>query len=169
MIRYSLVLLLTLTLQTGEVTAAPKARSHCLAQERVIFSCPTSRTKVVSICSSPALTATSGTMQYRFGLQGQKPEFVFPQGLDHPKKYFRSGTLMYSGGGGAYLEFSSNDYKYVIFTGIGKGWEKEGVVVSKGGKQVALLRCQSPAVSELGPDLFEHAGIPDAGDNFEIP
>jgi hypothetical protein len=108
-------------------------------------------------------------MQYRFGLQGLKPEFVFPQSPDHPKKYFRSGTLMYSGGGGAYLEFSSNDYKYVIFTGIGKGWEKEGVVVSKGGKQIALLRCQSPSVSELGPDLFEHAGIPDAGGDFEIP
>lgn len=167
---YSLLLLSIISLvQAGDVTAAPKAPSHCSAQEKIIFSCPTSRTKVVSVCSSPSLTATSGTLQYRFGVVGPKPEFMFPQSQEHPKKYFQSGTLMYSGGGGAYLEFSSNDFKYVIFTGSGKGWEKEGVVVSKAGKQVAFLRCQSPSVSELGPDFFEHAGIPSAGDDFEIP
>src|SRR5262249_22100662 len=137
--RYALLLLPIMTLHTGEVTAASKAVSQCSTQEKVIFSCPTSRTKVVSVCSSPSLTTTSGTLQYRFGLAGQKPEFVFPQSQEHPRKYFQSGTMMYSGGGGAYLEFSNNDFKYVIFTGIGKGWEKEGVVVSKGGRQVALL------------------------------
>ena len=151
-------------------SAAPSAvHSHCSPQEKVIFSCPTSKSKVVSVCASSELTATSGYMQYRFGRLGTPPEFVYPQTQDHPKSHFQSGTLMYSGGGGAYLEFSNGDYKYVIFTGVGKGWEKEGVVVSQSSKQISVLRCQTPATSELGPDLFEKTAIPNATDDFEIP
>jgi hypothetical protein len=156
-------------LLTAIENTSASAHSHCSAQEKVIFSCPTSKTKVVSVCSSSSLTATSGYLQYRFGRLGSPPEFIYPPTQEHPKRYFQSGTLMYSGGGGAYLEFLSGDYKYVIFTGSGKGWEKEGVVVSQSGKQVAFLRCQAASTSELGPDLFEKAAIPDAVDVFDIP
>ena len=58
-----------------------------------------------------------------------------------------------------------------MFTGIGKGWGKEGVVVKKAGKQVSYLACQGPWTSQLGPDWFEKIGIP-ADPNasaFEIP
>ena len=146
-----------------------KAPSHCSEQEKVIFSCSTSKGKVVSLCSSSSLDAASGYLQYRFGAIGSKPELVYPETQQHPKDHFKSGTLMYSGGGGAYLEFNNGDYKYVVFTGIGKGWEREGVVVSKSGKQIALLECQGPWDSEIGPDFFEHSGIPAANDDFEIP
>jgi hypothetical protein len=167
---FALLLLLPSFLTTAnESAAAPAARSHCSAQEKVIFSCPTSKTKLVSVCSSSSLTATAGYLQYRFGRLGGPPEFTYPATQEHPKKSFQSGTLMFSGGGGAYLEFSSGGYKYVIFTGSGKGWEKEGVVVSQSGKQVAFLRCQAGSTSELGPDFFEKAAIPDAADDFEIP
>jgi hypothetical protein len=155
--------------QTGDHKPAPKVPSHCSAQEKVIFSCSTSKSKVVSLCASAGLDAASGYMQYRFGAVGAQPEFVYPQAQEHPKDHFKSGTLMYSGGGGAYLEFNNGEYKYVLFTGIGKGWEREGVVVSKSGKQAALLECHGPWDSEIGPAFFEQAGIPAANDDFEIP
>lgn len=150
-------------------TAASSIPSHCSAQEKVIFSCKTSKAKVVSLCASPNLDATTGYMQYRFGAVGLKPEFVYPESQGHPKDHFKSGTLVYSGGGGAYLEFNNGEYKYVVFTGIGKGWEKEGVVVSKSAKQVAVLECRGQWDSEIGPDLFDRLAIPPANDDFEIP
>ena len=79
--------------------------------------------------------------------------------------------MAYSGGGGAFLKFNNADYTYAVFTGIGKGWEKEGVLVQKAGKQVAYLQCQGPWTSELGPDWFEKVKIqtdPHASE-FEIP
>jgi hypothetical protein len=155
--------------QTGNHRSAPKVASHCSAREKVIFSCSTSKSKVVSLCASAGLDAASGYMQYRFGAVGAKPELVYPQAQEHPKDHFKSGTLMYSGGGGAYLEFNSGEYKYVLFTGIGKGWEREGVVVSKSGQQAALLECHGPWDSEIGPAFFDQAGIPPANDDFEIP
>lgn len=150
-------------------TAAPSVPSHCSGQEKVIFSCKTSKTKTVSLCASPVLNATSGYLQYRFGVVGSKPEFVYPETQEHPKDHFQSGTLMYSGGGGAYLEFNNGEYNYVVFTGIGKGWEKEGVEVSKAGKQIAVLECHGQWDSEIGPDFFDRAAIPAANDSFDIP
>jgi len=154
----------------GNAPSRRPVASLCSAQERIIFSCRPLETKVVSLCASSVLTSTSGYMQYRFGRLGQPPEFSYPQNQEHPKDHFRSGTLMYSGGGGAYLEFTNGDYKYVIFDGIGKGWESEGVEVSKAGKQVSLLPCRDRSYGEMGPDLFEKAAIPASNDDdFEIP
>ncbi len=79
--------------------------------------------------------------------------------------------MMYSGGGGAYLKFTNDQYTYAVFTGIGKGWQKEGVVVKKAGKKIAHLQCRGPWTSQLGPDLFDKTKIP--GDpqesDFGIP
>lgn len=79
--------------------------------------------------------------------------------------------MMYSGGGGAYLKFSNGDYTYAVFTGIGKGWEKEGVIVNKSRKQISYLQCKGPWTSELGPAWFEEIKIPKDPDEsgFEIP
>ncbi len=57
----------------------------------------------------------------------------------------------------------------VVFTGIGRRWSKEGVVVKKSGKQIAYLPCQGAWTSALGPALFEQAAIPQALNDFAIP
>jgi len=149
--------------------AAGTAPSHCSADEKVIFSCKIAKAKVISLCASATLDGTSGYLQYRFGPLGQPAELVYPATKDHPKTHFKSGTLSYSGGGGAYLEFFNNDFEYVVYTGVGRGWEKEGLDVLKAGKQVSNLRCVTEPVSELGPDFFDKAAIPAADDEFEIP
>lgn len=142
-----------LTSQTGPVV------SHCTAKEKVIFSCVTKRSKVISLCSSSILTSEDGYLQYRFG-PSNKPELVYPATYEHPKKLFQSGTQMYSGGGSAFLKFRNSDHIYVVFTGIGKGWKKEGVVIQKSGRRIAYLPCKGAWQSEIGPDLFEKVEIP---------
>ena len=145
--------------------------SLCSEKEQVIFSCTTTTKKVVSLCSSSPVTQDAGYLQYRFGLAGKTPELTYPTTRQLPKDLFLSGTMMFSGGGGAYLKFTNADYTYAVFTGIGKGWEKEGVVVQKAGKQMAYLQCKGPWTSQLGPDFFDKAKIrkdPQEAD-FEIP
>ena len=139
--------------------------SLCSSKEQIVFSCTTTTKKVVSICSSSPLTEDAGYLQYRFGT------FSYPTTREHPKNYFLSGTMMFSGGGGAYLKFTNAGYTYAVFTGIGKGWKKEGVVVQKAGKQIAYLQCKGPWASQLGPDFFDKAKIPTdpQQSDFEIP
>ncbi|MFO1350086.1 MAG: hypothetical protein U1F68_05155 [Gammaproteobacteria bacterium] len=165
--RYA-VLLLTLLAGTQTPSTAGPLPSHC-DDEQVIFTCMTSKTKAVSLCASNSLTATDGYLQYRFGVLGEDPELVYPAKPEHPASHFRSGTLAFSGGGGAYLRFDNGAYTYTVFTGIGKGWEKQGVVVEKGSKRVAYLACKGDWMSELGPELFEEAAIPADDGQFEIP
>lgn len=143
----------------------------CTPEESVVFSCGTSKDKAVSICSSPELTADAGYVQYRFGRVGETPELTYPPTRTHPRGRFLGGTMIYSGGGGAYLKFKIGEYTYAIFTAIGKGWESEGVLVSRSGEQIAHFPCHGPWSSEIGPDWFEKVDIerdPDEAD-FEIP
>jgi hypothetical protein len=143
----------------------------CSTGEQVVFSCTTTTKKVVSLCSSSPLTEDAGYLQYQFGVAGRAPELSYPTTREHPKNLFLSGTMMFSGGGGAYLKFTNAEYTYAVFTGIGKGWEKEGVVVQKARKQIAYLQCKGPWTSQLGPDFFDKVKIPKdpQESDFEIP
>ena len=63
-----------------------------------------------------------------------------------------------------------------VYSGSGK-WgpngeirAKAGGAVDKAGKRIAVLKCNNPkAVSELGPDWFEKAGVKSGGQDFEFP
>jgi hypothetical protein len=150
------------------VSTAIAADTHCTAQERVIFSCSIGK-KIVSVCASRQLTPSSGYMQYRFGRKDAL-ELALPDPPAHPRKVVKAGTLMFSGGGGAYLRFMRGQYSYVVYTAIGRGWgEKEGVVVEKNGEVSANLSCKSAATSELGPDLYKEAGLPEDAQGFDLP
>ena len=56
-----------------------------------------------------------------------------------------------------------------MYTGIGRGWEKAGVVVQEDGRTVRELACEGEVTSLIGPELFERASIPADGSGFEIP
>jgi len=153
------------------VSAASAVGSLCFVDEAVVFSCSSADGKIISLCSSPTLTASDGYLQYRYGVKGKIPELVYPKMPEHPKENFLSGTVPYSGGGASYLKFSKGKYIYTVFTGIGKGWEKEGVVVKKSGKQIAHTPCDGSLISELGPVLFEDIGLQKdpLESDFEVP
>jgi len=105
---------------------------------------------------------------YRYGPLGQ-PELVYPARAAHPREHFRGSTVMYAGGGGAWIAFDRGGFTYFVYTAIGKAWEKEGVLVRKGDVQVADIRCAGPYKSEIGPAFFEEADIPAGADEFDVP
>lgn len=152
----------------GRVDPALAGPTLCSAAEEVVFSCPLAR-KLVSLCATAGLSPTSGSVVYRIGKPGRTPELVYPETPAHPRAHFRGGTLMYSGGGGAFISFTRGVYTYTVFTAIGRGWgHKEGVVVASGTRRV-YLPCRVPADSLLGDDWFGRAGIPAAAMDFELP
>lgn len=140
----------------------------CLPPQRALFSCSTG-SKTVSVCGSPDLSANSGSLQYRFG-SPQAVELAYPPAGADWRKLTRAGTLIYSGGGGAFLAFDNRPFRYIVYTAVGRGWgSKAGVVVEKDRKRIASLACKGEVTSELGPDLFSMAGIAEFDENFELP
>jgi hypothetical protein len=171
------VLLLGLVLLTVGVAAramAADAATLCGASEKVVFSCSNGQ-KTVSICAAPPKATPNSSLHYRFGTPG-KVELSFPSAERKASDAFLSGSLTYSGGGGALLRFESGAYQYTVFDAIGKWGRHEeplelaGVVITKGGGPVATVQCRGKARSELGPELFDRLELKsiDLGD-FEIP
>ena len=143
--------------------------SHCFKNEHTVFSCNTNSNKVISICSSKNTNRNNGYFQYRFGDAGSFPEYVFPMNHDRASKFFYSGNLMYSGGGGAYLKFINANYSYVVYTGIGKGWAKQGLVVKEGINEISRYSCKGTWSSDMGPELFNKTGLTEDPYGFDIP
>lgn len=141
--------------------------SHCAPDEKVIFSCGTGA-KIVSVCASGDLSAGMGSLSYRFGPPGH-PEMTYPPPGPW-RDVTRSGTWMFSGGGGAWLAFHRETFRYIVYTAIGRGWgEKAGIAVEQNGKRLMNLACRGKPVSELGPDFFSESGIPDDDTPFDLP
>lgn len=143
--------------------------SHCFSNEQIIFSCSTHSNQLISICAPQNINPKQGYMQYRFGPPGYFPEFVYPSNHDTAHKLFYAGNLTYSGGGGAYLKFINAGYTYVVYTGIGRGWEQEGLVISDGINEIASYTCQGPWTSEIGPALFSQLSLKTDPIGFGIP
>ncbi|MFO1418187.1 MAG: hypothetical protein U1E83_05905 [Methylotetracoccus sp.] len=150
--------------------AEASGQTHCSAEEATVFSCHTANGKLLSVCGSRALSAGTGYVQYRFGKAGS-PELLIPERTStRAAGEIGAGTMSYSGGGGAFLRFRRGTHAYVVYTAIGRGWgSRAGVVVERQGRAVAEVRCAGEAVSEIGPDLFTRAGLPDDADGFELP
>lgn len=134
----------------------------CAGGEAVVFACATGTDRGVAICGSQ-----DGT-QLRYIETGEAGG-TWPEAGSAASAAFRAGTLMYSGGGGAYLRFDRDGLEHTVYTGVGRGWEKAGVVVQEGGRTVRELACEGEVTSLIGPELFERASIPADGSGFEIP
>jgi hypothetical protein len=141
--------------------------SQCTDAESVLFACRIGK-NVASVCASQ-LSAGAGSVQYRFGPK-HSPVVNLPQAGRDWRKQVSAGVLTYSGGGGAYVAFKNEPYRYVVYTAIGRGWgKKAGVSVEKNGKLVRNFRCSHEPVSELGPDLFQNLGFPEDREGFDLP
>ncbi len=169
---FGLSLIAMASVSSPSLAAAP---SLCKADELTVFSCSTGA-HVASVCASKGVSKSEGTMQYRYG-KGDKLDLVYPDPAAKPADIFTSGSLTFSGGGGAYLRFDNGAFRYTVFTAIGK-WgrgerpaEAQGVAVQKDGKQFANFPCRGGVTSELGPDLFDRLGLKasEAADEFDIP
>lgn len=145
--------------------------SFCTPQETVVFDCRVG-SKRVSVCGSGP-----DRLQYRFGRADARAalELTLPEGPVPARRAASGETVPFSGGGGSWLRFRNGDYRYVVYSGIGR-WgengetvEKQGVVVERGGRVVADLPCTGPLTSELGPDWFEQTGVSGDDEGFDFP
>ena len=119
------------------------------------------------MCATGDLSSGVGSLSYRFGPLGH-PEITYPPSAWHTVT--RSGTWTFSGGGGAWLAFHREAFRYLVYTAIGRGWgEKSGVAVEQNGKLLANQPCRDKPVSELGPELFSDANIAADDKDFELP
>ncbi len=151
----------------AHVAAAPRPdAAACRAGEDTVFACRGARGGEVAICASEALSADAGHLRYR---ETGRWQVEHPAADEPAARAFRSGTLMYSGGGGAFVRFDRQGETYTVYTGIGRGWEKAGVQVRAGERVVRAIACEGEVESELGPALFARAGLPDDPEGFEIP
>jgi hypothetical protein len=150
-------------LVTAVFPAQAAAPSQCASVEKVIFSCNTGG-KIVSVCAA----AGTGSLSYRFGPPGH-PEMTYPP-ADSWRAVTRSGEWTFSGGGGAWLAFHRDAFRYIVYTAIGRGWgEKSGIAVEQNGKLLTNAPCRDEPVSVLGFDFFTSAGIPDDAMPFDVP
>jgi hypothetical protein len=83
------------------------------------FSCETANGKVLSVCSSPALSRESGWVQYRFGRPGAI-ELTYPphtEGGDHPFRMLTllGGPLVDTQRQAHVLDFRVGDVRYQVY------------------------------------------------------
>ena len=143
-------------------TRASEALPACADGETVVFACRTGPGQGVALCGSE----DASRMRY---LESGTDAVTWPASGTARSPDLRSGTLMYSGGGGAYLRFDREGHTHTVYTGIGRGWEKAGVLVQENGRTVRELSCTGEVTSLIGPALFERAAIPADDAGFEIP
>jgi hypothetical protein len=170
-------LVLVLTAVAAPAAAAGKAVTLCKPDERVVFSCGAGA-RYASVCASQDISKSQGTMQYRFG-SPNKLELVYPATPGKPAENFKGGSLMFSGGGGAFLRFSNGPYEYTVFSAIGK-WgangeplDEEGVAIRKDAKEFSNFVCRNggPDIGVLGPDFLDKMGMSpaDPDPDFSVP
>lgn len=154
---------------------APRA-SLCMPSEDVVFSCRTGA-KAVSVCASKNAGPDRGYLEYRFGKpdSADSIELTLPEAKVPPSKAAKGGSEAYSGGGGAWLRFAKGNVAYTVYSGVGnwgpKGEKrfKEGLLVERGGKQLANFPCTGKLMSELGPEWFEKIGVVRGDQEFFFP
>lgn len=122
------------------ITQPAHAGNLCTAQESVIFSGNTG-SKLVSICAPQKSNGTVGDFIYRFGTTNNI-EMTLPAKGKTAAATFSTGTLSYAGGGGQYVRAANGSTEYVVYSGIGQGWEQAGLTVFVQGKRKAELICQ---------------------------
>ncbi len=77
---------------------------------------------------------------YSYGKPGN-PEITLSAGIGNTAVF--KGQDMFSGGGASYLRFTNGKYSYVAYSGMGKGWNFEGLMVYNGSDLIAHHACQN--------------------------
>lgn len=123
-------------------------RGHCAPEEEVFFTCVAKNKKEISVCG------TGNKAEYRFGRQG-KAELSVPAASWN--------TVMYSGGGGAYIRFPNQDTQYIVFSKIVRGeGDSAGVLIFKNNRKIAQVLCTGEGL--VKESSLEKSNLPKEGD-----
>lgn len=104
-------------------------KTLCASDEDIVMSCIIQgEDKIASICASKGVTNQSGHVYYAFGAF-DKPELIFPSDKSPPGARFRRTHLLFAGAtGGIAYSFANDDWKYIIYSISGTGFEEQGVM-----------------------------------------
>ncbi|MFM8753278.1 MAG: hypothetical protein ACKODL_01085 [Phenylobacterium sp.] len=167
MIRCAAALVVLSLAAGGTALARPAPISLCRPAETVIFAYSVGA-RIVSVC------AAEGAVQYRFGRPGGPPELKLPDPAGRPAAVATGDTLVFAGGGGAWLRFASGPYAYTVYSAIGR-WgrggapaEKAGLLVEKDGARLRRLPCTGPDTG-LDSGWMAAAGVRSGGWVFDLP
>lgn len=118
-----------------------------LAQE---FTCQLENNKYVSV-----VVEKGKTPAYRYGTLA-KPEITLPV-KGNAKNGVYVGQTAFIGGGSAYIRFENGPFNYVVYSGMGRGWEFTGLAVYKGDKVINKKVCKT----DLGIYDVLNYGLPE--------
>lgn len=151
------------------VKTKPGLDNLCAPGEKVLFSCSLENGKIASVCAA-AQIGGSRFAQYRYGMQGEESELVYPKSRQDGAIRFVS--VPYSGGGEAQLMFERGDTTYVVYsnvirTGFGDGGNKpefnDGVFAMRGDKTIAAHQCRPAGLMSIDYEKAEKYAQKDEG------
>jgi hypothetical protein len=134
-----------------EVLETVKPGSLCQPAEQVIWTCTTTRNKIVSICGSRGLTAEKGYVQYRFGTS-RKVELELPQGRTGSQSFFRYARYTRPLVTMLSLTFTNNDVTYEIHDDDNaeeKPPVRSASIDITSGTKTASITCRQPVSGSL--------------------
>jgi hypothetical protein len=135
-------------------TTAVAGGSHCAPGESIFFSCAVGKgEKVVLLCASRDLTATSGTLYYRFGAPA-KIELEYPSRPHGAARKFKHAHYSRYQTSRVELSFAIGSKTYALFDYFEESQKPKylrGVRVTTAGvqSQETLLSCKGPVTSRL--------------------
>lgn len=127
------------------------ASGHCAIGEATIFQCDTAKGKTVSLCATANEVGATG-LQYRFGKIGTI-ELAYPavmtEGLTKIKRHSQNFAQSMLEG----VQFENDAHLFTVYDQIGSGATEgnngSGVLIEKGGKQIAKVDCAGATIEKF--------------------
>jgi hypothetical protein len=113
-----------------------------------------------------ALTRLDTRPTYTYG-QADKSEMTLSGPASGSQVY--KAEPMFSGGGAIYVRFTHGAYSYVAYSGIGRGWNFEGLLVYKSRKLVMHKECKDAGKLLAGVSASDINAQEDAAGDFIGP
>lgn len=131
-----------------------KVANLCAASESPVFACTTGK-KRASVCA----VRTDGVdrLMYRLAPIEGAAEMEYPNSQASAAAAFKQGAHTDATGRSIrFLSFDKGEYRYVIYAGEES---PKGVLVERGGKRLADLRCQGESLSSFDAASWQRMGL----------
>jgi hypothetical protein len=144
------VVIASFTCTGASAAIAPTPRTHCGTEEVIIFNCSFKNKKTISMCANQTLTSQSGSLQYRYGVIGRRPELKYPISTNESYKSF---TMLSSSSGKWHdrkINFKINDFSYSILSYENTSIPESEFSISifKNQKKIKYLNCLKNSIQD---------------------
>jgi hypothetical protein len=129
-----------------------------------VFACE-ANAKIASVCATGNFSTATGSLTYRFGALGKKPELVYESSPATVASRFAYEEETWAKGTATSLKFQVGKFTYVVHHargafGVDGGPNRAGVSVERDTKQVADIRCHEASTVNHMYDERKHPAAP---------